>query len=273
MHPTRNEPRTNGCKLFITKEKMKDLVLESLQSSTYKEISKLSDEACRELCNFFLKERYSIPTLLSLYGHQKVRRILRVHPDFALRYATEKTGGRFKRAEPYIATDPKAAFLYSCYFLKARFIEAEPVIAKDPETAPAYYRSKIKQGRWPEAEPVFLLRAQDALDYAKSGIKGRWPEAEPVIANDPYSAYYYAKDILKSRWPEAEPVIATAYFSAYYYAVDILKSRFIDGEPKIMIEPYYAYLYAKDILKKRWPEAEPYILKDSIWWKYYRESL
>jgi hypothetical protein len=57
----------------------------------------------------------------------------------------------------------------------------EPHILAEDTGYMISYAEYVIKGRWPEAEPLIMKYAQDAVDYAIRVIKGRWPEAEQTI--------------------------------------------------------------------------------------------
>ncbi len=122
----------------------------------------------------------------------------------------------------------------------------EKEIIQNPKEAVAY-AERIRQGRWPEAEPYILKDPQAIVHYADYVIQWRWREGEEVLLNFPDKAVKYAEYVIQDRWPEAEPYI--------------------------LKDVYATYSYISGVIRKRWPEAEDLLKQYSNLWNSYQKYL
>ena len=192
-----------------------------------------------------------------------------------VRYAKKVIGGRWLKAEPFIAKDAYWSLEYA-RFLKDRFPAGEETILKSKDVGlMVNYAKEVIKGRWPEAEPFIAKSADWSLEYAHF-LKDRFPAGEETIlkSNNPFYIISYAKKVIGGRWPEAEPFIAKDDYWSLEYARS-LGQRFFAGERAILDNGNGELMiyYAKDVIGGRWPEAEPFIAKSADWSLEYARFL
>jgi hypothetical protein len=97
-------------------------------------------------------------------------------------------------------------------------------ISKDILEHVLRYSLEVVDGRWEEAEGLFIKRIDLAKRYLKYH-KFRWPLYEHRIRNKPHSLYNYAREVLDGKLPEhlhnrmimesmgKEPDVANIYFN------------------------------------------------------------
>lgn len=90
------------------------------------------------------------------------------------------------------------------------------------------YGLDVVEGRWEEAEHLFIKRIDVAKRYIMNK-KFKWPLYENRIKNKPNGLYYYAKDVLEGKLPEElhnrmimERMGDNAYARSYF---DFLKTK------------------------------------------------
>jgi hypothetical protein len=166
---------------------------------------------------------YSYSWLLENMLHATERVFLQ-SPEISYRHALFYKEGRWKRAEPIIATDTWYALQYAKHVIKGRFRRAERTIASSPYWAMRYCREVVK-GRFRAAEPIIATDPKYAVQYAKQMIKGRFRKAEPIIATRPRLAVEYARRFIKRRWPAIEQGLENDTSLMLVYATDVIKGR------------------------------------------------
>lgn len=136
------------------------------------------------------------------------------------------------------------ATYYAMVVLGGRFKPAEPIIASSPRMAVQYAIGVIK-GRWPEGEPTIAESAKWSYVYASSVIHDRFRRGEMSIKESPLYAYLYARYVIGGRWSAAERTLSQSAEWAYRYAKDVLKGRFPRGEPAIAASDRYQQDYKR----------------------------
>jgi len=111
-------------------------------------------------------------------------------PKWATNYAYNVIGERWPEAEPLIMKDPDSAVRYAYNFRndfegKGRWREAEPYIATDMGATQDYISYNLEEERFIEAEDNIMKDPKMANWYSNIILGTPWPEAEQYIKQDP----------------------------------------------------------------------------------------
>jgi len=174
----------------------------------------------------------------------------------------------FPEAEPVIAQNAGASFMYAQKAIKGKWPPGEKILASHAHFALQYAR-QVLEAPFPEGEPGIANDSMKAFYYAKDAVKGRWPPGERALLADTTWGTEYSARVLKRRWPELEAALLKEGGRLVPYAAKTIKGRWPEAEPIILKSPTLAKYYARDVIKGRWPEAEPLIFSNSVIAKDY----